>query len=280
MDVIYDQYPICLYRLRPRYRDSLPCHALSVLLTWWVPIFLIISESVVIHHAIINIIMFSWIKARLRLHFGFSNTEAYGTLVLLLLMSVSVLIPLGFRWYTHRLPTIKHERDIAQLERTLAMLVARERPAIPTKLSPAKSLPVFDINMADEIQLSKVSGIGAVLATRIISFRSKLGGFIDPRQYQEVYGLQPEVVSALQQYAFIGTDFQPTQIDINVASTSILAAHPYLTSQQAQNIIQYRAQHGAFSTLEELHALFSMDEATLTKIRPYLCVSSPNSDAK
>lgn len=211
--------------------------------------------------------MFSWVKARLRDH---------GTLVLLLLASTCLLVPQGLKWYHSLQPEANHDQDIALLERTLAMLVTQEqRPKHIQKkpknnLYPSQPLQSFDINTADETQLSTIKGTGPVLSARIVKFRNQLGGFISEAQYQEVYGLRPEVAERLKQHTYISAIFHPTKLDINTAGAQTLAAHPYITYQQARSMVRYRAQHGPFLTTESLSALALIDKATLEKLNPYL----------
>ena len=223
--------------------------------------------------------MFSWISARLRAHFGFSKAEANGTFVLLLLTSTCLLVPQGLKWYYSVQPKASHDQDVALLERTLALLEAQvQRPKHTHKKrkkepSHANLLQSFDINTASEAQLSAIKGIGQVLSARIVNFRNKLGGFINQAQYQEVYGLLPDVVDHLKKHTYIRADFQPNSVNVNTADATTLAAHPYMTYQQARSIIRYRAQHGPFSATEALSALVLIDEATLQKLNPYLVAS-------
>jgi DNA uptake protein ComE-like DNA-binding protein len=221
--------------------------------------------------------MFLWIKARLREHFGFSKTETNGTLVLLLLTSICLLVSQSLKWYYSVQPESSHDQDIALLERTLSLLEARVQRPKHTHKKPQRDLDhpqspkLFDINTAGEAQLSAIKGIGPVLSARIVKFRAKLGGFISQAQYQEVYGLLPEVVARLKKHTYIGVDFQSAKLNINTADVPTLASHPYLTYQQAQSIVRYRAQHGPFLTTESLRVLELIDEATLKKLNPYLC---------
>lgn len=220
--------------------------------------------------------MFAWIKARLRDHFGFSRAETNGTLVLLLLTSTCLLVPQGLKWYHSSQPAPNHAQDIALLERTLALLKTQEQRLKRIHKKPKndrcqpRPLQSFDINTADESQLSTVRGVGPVLSARITKFRNQLGGFVGEAQYQEVYGLRPEVAERLKQHTYIGVDFQPKKIDINTADAQTLAAHPYLTYRQARSIVQYRARHGPFITVEALSTLALIDVATLKKLKPYL----------
>lgn len=233
--------------------------------------------------------MFVWIRTFFRIHFGFSQAEANGTLALLLLTSVCLLVPQGVKWYYCMQPEVSQDQDMALLERVLEELeTIKQNPeqlTAPTQVLPvgtrynvqkpklSHQLQPFDINAADAAQLSTVKGIGPVFSTRIVKFRDRLGGFVSQTQYQEVYGLSPEVVDHLKEYTYIGASFYPNKLDINTADAQALAAHPYLTYQQARSIVRYRAQHGPFTAIEALSALVLIDPSTLEKAHPYLCVS-------
>src|SRR4051812_27747773 len=52
------------------------------------------------------------------------------------------------------------------------------------------NIPMIELNTADTSDLIKLSGIGSKLATRIINFRDKLGGFVSIDQVGETYGLK------------------------------------------------------------------------------------------
>ncbi|MHA7877648.1 MAG: ComEA family DNA-binding protein [Bacteroidota bacterium] len=233
--------------------------------------------------------MLTWIKAIFRLHFGFSKAESNGTLVLLLLMSSCLLVPQGIKWYYRIQPTVTHNQDIVLLERALATLEhlqqkprrlasAKQLPPVSTRYYPKKTKlahqpQLFDINTADAVQLSAIRGIGPVLSARIVKFRDQLGGFVSCAQYQEVYGLCPEVVTRLKQHTYINASFCPTKLDINIADAQTLAMHPYITYQQAKSIVNYRAQHGPFIEINALNTLVLIDQSTLEKLTPYLYVS-------
>ena len=190
--------------------------------------------------------MLSWLKATLRNHFGFSKAETQGTLVLLLLTVFFLLAPPCLQWYANRQPVANNAADIAQLEQTLSLLKERAQPERPTtykrptthkkqRAYSPQPIATFDINTATEAQLTAIRGIGPTLSARIIKFRDKLGGFISQAQYQEVYGLEPAVVAALKQQTRIRASFQPTKLNINTAAVKTLAAHPYITYQQAKS---------------------------------------------
>lgn len=131
----------------------------------------------------------------------------------------------------------------------------------------------FDLNAADSTQLKSVYGIGSALASRIIRFRSGLGGFTKREQLNEVYGLDSTVVHRLLKVSFIAEDFVPEKININVASEKLLSAHPYIKRNMASAIVAYRFQHGNFHSVDDLRKVSILKPEDVDKIMPYLKVT-------
>ncbi|WP_080240211.1 ComEA family DNA-binding protein [Spirosoma rigui] len=141
------------------------------------------------------------------------------------------------------------------------------RPAYPDR--PARPvLQPFDINTADTAQLIALKGIGSTLAARIIKYRDGLGGFIGPDQYKEVYGLDSLALSELEKFGQIRSAVR--KIPVNTASADELDRHPFLSRRQAQIIVNYREQHGAYTSAESLKPIRILDAKTIEKLAPYL----------
>jgi competence ComEA-like helix-hairpin-helix protein len=49
-----------------------------------------------------------------------------------------------------------------------------------------------------------------------------------------------------------------------------LKKHPYIGYNNALAIIKYREQNGNFNSTEEINKLYSLSEATIEKIKPYI----------
>lgn len=131
-------------------------------------------------------------------------------------------------------------------------------------------LQPFDINTADTTQLKKIKGIGTKLSARIINFRNKLGGFAQPAQLAEVYGLSPEIVDSLHKYTYIQAGFAPRALALNTATFEELRTHPYVGFNLARLIIAYRTQHGAFTATEEIKNIKLVNETIYQRLKPYL----------
>lgn len=128
----------------------------------------------------------------------------------------------------------------------------------------------FDLNTADTTILKSVYGIGPVLASRIVRFRERLGGFVSPEQLGEVYGLDSATVTRILDVAFITSDFMPTKININHAGEEELARHPYISKSMARAIVTYRFQHGTFGSPAELLNFPQLKAENAARAMPYL----------
>ncbi|GAB2575518.1 helix-hairpin-helix domain-containing protein [Spirosoma areae] len=136
-----------------------------------------------------------------------------------------------------------------------------ERPAKPV-------LQPFDINTADTAQLIALRGIGATLAGRIVKFRDALGGFVSTEQFRDIYGLDSIALDELQKFGRIQSTVR--KIPVNTATADELDRHPFLSRRQAQIIVSYREQHGAYTSAESLKPIRILDTKTIEKIAPYL----------
>jgi len=136
------------------------------------------------------------------------------------------------------------------------------------KLKAPKEL--VDINKADSAQLEKLAGIGPVLAARIIKYKTKLGGYVDPAQLLEVYGIKREVYDLLKDQLHVEASFVPTKIPLNIATYNELKNHPYIGGKLASSILKFRKDTKSISSMEELvgASLLTIDKAT--KLIPYV----------
>jgi competence protein ComEA len=60
---------------------------------------------------------------------------------------------------------------------------------LPDQYVDKKTDEIVEINRADSAKLTQVKGIGAGFASRIIKYRTQLGGFVKKEQLMEIYGI-------------------------------------------------------------------------------------------
>lgn len=128
---------------------------------------------------------------------------------------------------------------------------------------------VVEINTADSVTLVKLYGIGPRMASKIITYRSEVGGFFTVNQLAEIWGFDPLLIDELK--GKITADAtQVRYLHINQVSYEELKKHPYLRFKQAAAIVNYRKQHGAFTTANELKNVIIIPDSTIRKLEPYL----------
>ena len=132
-----------------------------------------------------------------------------------------------------------------------------------------RSIAEVDINEGDSTAFDALPGIGEKLAYRITNFRDKLGGFYSVEQVKETYGLPDSTFQKIKPYLHIGRA-AVKKINVNSATKEELKLHPYIRWQLANVIVEYRNQHGAYKSIEELKNIAVIDEAIFQKISPYL----------
>lgn len=125
-----------------------------------------------------------------------------------------------------------------------------------------------DLNKADSLELISLPGIGQVLSSRIIKYRTRLGGFYSVEQLKEVYGLKPETYDVVKTRVSVNpTDIE--KVAINSAGVEELKKHPYFRDI-AVPVISYRDQHGAYRSPADLENIDVITAEMLKKIAPYL----------
>lgn len=145
------------------------------------------------------------------------------------------------------------------------------RPTYERKAYEPKEKKVISVNIstADSAEWVALSGIGPVLANRIIKYREALGGFNAIGQIAEVYGLPPDTYTSIEDKLHLSTS-TVKKININKADIHALAKHPYISRKQAQWIVNYREQHGFYTDLKSLEGITLLEQGFLRKIEPYL----------
>ncbi|MEO6329183.1 MAG: helix-hairpin-helix domain-containing protein [Ginsengibacter sp.] len=131
----------------------------------------------------------------------------------------------------------------------------------------------LDINLADTTAFIALPGIGSKLAQRIINFRNKLGGFYSIDQVAETFGLPDSTFQKIKT-SLILSESSIKKININTASPDDLKAHPYIRYNLSNAVIQYRNQHGGFSSVTDIKKIMLVTDDVYKKVEPYLTVTN------
>jgi len=137
---------------------------------------------------------------------------------------------------------------------------------VSKKIKPGE---VIELNDADSAKLTGVRGIGPSFAVRIVRYRRRLGGFYHKEQLKEVFGIDSLKYAEIKDQVLVNPA-RVNRININTISFDQLRIFPYLAYKQVNAIIQYRAQHGNYTSIADMKNIAILDEGILTKIEPYL----------
>jgi competence ComEA-like helix-hairpin-helix protein len=154
---------------------------------------------------------------------------------------------------------------IASLDNSVVSYLKKEEP----KASDVRKNHLIDINAADTSEFISLPGIGSKLASRIVNFRNKLGGFYSIDQISEIYGLPDSTFQKIKPLLLM-TSSSVKKININTASKDELKLHPYIKWNLANVIVEYRNQHGNYSSLEDLKKITLITDDIFDKIKFYL----------
>ena len=165
--------------------------------------------------------------------------------------------------YRELMPYIRIEEKPAIAQ----SLVPKEYSTSSNRLLPPATISI-DINQADASEWQKLRGIGPAYSKRIVNFREKLGGFYSVEQVGETYGLPDTTFQKIK--PLLKPSPLLRKIPLNSADAKTLAAHPYIRYQQANTIVAYRDNHGAFQRVEDIRKVRIFKEKEVLRLMPYL----------
>ena len=118
----------------------------------------------------------------------------------------------------------------------------------------------------------RIPGIAARTASVILKNRLRYGGFYNPRQLQEFL-----TWDAARDYmdewctVWFTTDANRLRlIHVNEATVSELQRHPYISHEQAVEIVRYRTRHKRLASIVEFQQLTTFSAEQIQQILPYL----------
>ncbi len=130
----------------------------------------------------------------------------------------------------------------------------------------------FNLNHVDSATLIRIPGIAGTTASIILRYRQRYGGFYDPWQLQDFLtwdAAQAHMQEWCTQW-FTADVADIRHIRINQASVSELRNHPYITYDQAVELVRYRTRHKRIEKLSELSNLPTFSPEEINRLAVYL----------
>lgn len=131
-----------------------------------------------------------------------------------------------------------------------------------------KAFEVLEINAADSESLVKLYRIGPGLASKIINYRNKLGGFLNLKQLTEIWGFDEDILYDLQGKIKVDAS-KAKRLNLNKVDLETLKQHPYYKFKLSQAIVNYRLQHGDFKSMAELRNIRIVNDSIFKLISIY-----------
>lgn len=143
-------------------------------------------------------------------------------------------------------------------------------PPQPLTYTPKKTIPkgvVLDLNRADSATLTQIPGIGPAFARRIVTYRTRLGGYYTVLQLQEVYGMTQEKYDQIKTYFSIETP--PMVTSWHSLSYDSIPRHPYLNYLQRSALERILYRDGNLQGWQQLLNLSEFSREDSVRLSHY-----------
>lgn len=130
-----------------------------------------------------------------------------------------------------------------------------------------KKVVLVDLNASDSVAWESLPGVGPVLASRIVRYRNRLGGFISVDQLREVYGVSDTLMAMLGKHLLHGE--RVMRREWMLATEEELKSHPYIGYKMARLIVRYREQHPDVTQWETWKRLPGVTDSVLQRWKMY-----------
>lgn len=144
---------------------------------------------------------------------------------------------------------------------------------------------LINVNEASPDELTKIPGIGKSLAQRIIDYREKYGPFKTKWDMTRVKGISETFLKKIERYVIVQpapkTKTDPrVKVNINSAHVGELMKLPGVGYQQAENIVNFRAEHGSFNSPADLLGVPGMSRTRFNNLRKNVVIGNPMLEIK
>lgn len=215
---------------------------------------------------------------------------------LALLLSLA-LVGQGVRWFL-----LRPGEAPGQVELLAALpprSPAAHRDSVAALARPLGADERIDVDRAPAAELARLPRIGPALAKAIVAYRQAHGPFGSVERLDRVPGVGPGLLAAVGPHLAFSAAGQAEGgsagqfatgpvpactpagggpacpaplLDLNLASAAALDSLPGIGPARAASIVQYRASHGPFRSVEDLGRVSGMGPAALARVRDRVTV--------
>ena len=132
----------------------------------------------------------------------------------------------------------------------------------------------LNINTASTADLTRLPGIGEVIAFRIVKAREAKKAFRDTQELRSVKGVSERVYEGLRNYvAVTGENSLKVYMDLNTVTKPLLLGISGMTENEARSILNYRKTNGPFTRVEELKRVPGIDDKRFRELTEWVAVA-------
>lgn len=134
------------------------------------------------------------------------------------------------------------------------------------RLEPYIRIPLLDINAADSASFDALPGIGGYFASKMVSYREKLGGYSYKEQLMDIYHLDEDKYRKFSD--LITVDVKPRPFKLWTLPADSLRLHPYIANWQTARAIElYRKNNPRINwTVKGLDDAGILDSSVAAKL--------------
>jgi hypothetical protein len=115
----------------------------------------------------------------------------------------------------------------------------------------SKQIPVVQLNIVDSTTLLDLPGIGPYMASRILKYRDRLGGFSAMEQLREVKGMDSARYDKISPFVKLDS-LRLRKLELNQDDFKTLLRHPYLDYELVKAIMNHRDYKGMILNWSQL----------------------------
>ncbi|MBW3534000.1 MAG: ComEA family DNA-binding protein [Gemmatimonadetes bacterium] len=200
--------------------------------------------------------------------------------------SILLLVAAGTRWgWEARRPLPLFPVDSSGVLPRLVAEGEAARVDAAMRTRPLAEGERLDPNVASEVELDRLPGVGPAVARALVESREREGPFRGAEDLERVRGVGPATVAKLAEHLEFGAaglavrvvggpsdsaavvGGGPPPLDLNRATTEELEALPGVGPALAERILALRARRGRFGRVEDLLEVRGIGPATLDRLR-------------
>ncbi len=216
---------------------------------------------------------------------NFSRAQRNGLIVLSVLIILSLLFPLGIKYFKKQYKTSfsEFEKAIGNAE------IQKKKEYSHTQNIGEDSLFVFDPNLASQEELQKLH-LSNIQIKQILNYRKKKGKFYLPEDLKKIYAIDDSTYHRLEKYISIQRNiyksnknhkkyqkakyktkkYKKVIVEINSANQSELQKIRGIGSSLSARIVKYRDALGGFVNQVQIKEVYGIDEEKYKEISEQL----------